>query len=549
MSKIKIFALGGLNEDGKNMYVVSVDDDIFVFDAGLKYPRDRMLGIDYIIPNYDYLKNNYKKIKGIFITHGHETNMGALSDILVDMPDVPIYASKFTMEIIMMQLKADNIQHANLHSIRSHVKLDFGNNSIYPISVSHSIPDSLCYVLNTKDGAIVYTGDFIFDPGMQGNYRMDIGKLASIGKQGVLCLLNESLYANKKGYTSPNHRVNHFIREQLNNYPDRFIMCVLPAHIFRIQEIFDEVESTNRKIVIMGKALQDLINMCLENHYLYISPGKIGDLSNINDKGVVILISDGKEKPYANIEKIIKGNDKYIKINPTDTIFITEPMYIGVEKRMVQIMDEIAKLNLNVISLSSKVHLLEHPSREDLMLMINLMNPKYYFPVKGEYKEQYRNAEIATKCGIKRDNIILKLNGDVATFIDGKLDSNFEHIETDEILIDGKSSDDIGGLVLKDREMLAESGIVIISATLDKETKEIISGPQVLTRGFIFVRDNMDILKESEVITIQVIKNNTQEGTKVDYNVIKQEIREKLGKYFYQETECRPIIITIVQEV
>ena len=549
MSKIKIFALGGLNEDGKNMYVVSVDSDIFVFDAGLKYPKDRMLGIDYIIPSYEYLKKNKKNIKGIFISHGHESNMGALSDLLQDLKDIPIYASKFTMEIIKMQLKADNIEKANLHEIKAHYKIDFGPNSIYPISVSHSIPDSLCYVLNTKDGAIVYTGDFIFDPGMQGHYKMDIGKLAYVGKQGVLCLLNESLYANLKGYTSPNHRVNHFIREQLNNYPNRFIMSVLPAHIFRIQEIFDEVSSTNRKIVIMGKPLQDLIKMCLTNKYLSINPTKIGDLTNVNDKGVVVLVSDAKEKPYANIERIINGNDKYIKLNKTDTIFITEPMYLGVEKRMVTIMDEIAKLNINVISLSNKKHLLEHPSREDLMLMINLMNPKYYFPIKGEYKEQYRNAEIATKCGIKKENIILKENGDVITFVNGTLTDDKEHIDIDDILIDGKSSDDIGELVLKDREMLAESGIVIVSATLNKDTKEIISGPQVITRGFIYVKDNMDILKESEIISLQVIKNNIVSGNKVDYNVIKQDLRDTLGKYFYQETECRPIIITIIQEV
>ena len=550
MSKIKIFALGGLNEDGKNMYVIEVDEDIFVFDAGLKYPRDRMLGIDYIIPSFDYLKKNYNRVKGVFISHGHESNMGALSDILVELPNIPIYASKFTLEIIKMQFKADNISNANLIEIKPHVKLDFGKNSIFPISVSHSIPDSLCFVLNTLDGAIVYTADFIFDPGMQGHYKMDIGRLAYVGKQGVLCLLQESLYANHKGYTSPNHRVNHFIREQLNNYPDRFIMSILPAHIFRLQEIFDEVASTNRKIVIMGKYLQELVNMCLANGYLKINPLKIGDLSNINDKGVVILISDGKEKPYANIEKILNGNDKYIKLLPTDTIFITEPMYLGVEKRMVTIMDEIAKQNINVISLSNKKHLLEHPSREDLMLMINLMNPKYYFPIKGEYKEQYRNAEIATKCGLDKDHILLKLNGDVAFFQDGVLKPDeFMHVDVDEILIDGKSSDDIGELVLKDREMLAENGIVIVSTTIDKETREILNGPQISTRGFIYVKDNMDILKESEVIATQVIKNILAAKEGNDFNLIKQEIREKLGKYLYQETECRPIIITVMQEV
>ena len=545
-----MFALGGLNEDGKNMYVISVDSDIFIFDAGLKYPRDRMLGIDYIIPNFDYIKENYNHVKGIFITHGHESNMGALSDIVLELSDIPIYASKFTCEVIKLQFQADNITKYNLIELKAHTKLEFGNNSIFPIAVSHSIPDSFCYVLNTSDGAICYTGDFIFDPGMMGHYHMDIGKLAYIGKQGVLCLLNESLYANHKGYTSPNHRVNHFIREQLNTYPNRFIMSILPAHIFRIQEIFDEVSSTNRKIVIMGKSLQDLVSMCIREKYLKINPTKIGDLSNLNDKGTVILISDGKEKPYANIERIINGNDKYIKLDPTDTIFITEPMYLGVEKRMVTIMDDIAKLNINVISLSSKKHLLEHPSREDLMLMINLMSPKYYFPVKGEYKEQYRNAEIATKCGIARNNIILKQNGDVISFTNGNLDESYEHITVDEILIDGKSSDDIGELVLKDREMLAENGIVIIVATLNKETKEVISGPQVLTRGFIFVKDNMDIVKESENISLEVIKSIASSNTRiVDYNLIKQEIRDKLGKYLYRETECKPIIITVINEL
>ena len=206
-------------------------------------------------------------------------------------------------------------------------------------------------------------------------------------------------------------------------------------------------------------------------------------------------------------------------------------------------------MNINVLSLSTKKHLLEHPSREDLMMMINLMNPKYYFPIKGEYKEQYMNADIASRCGIKKENIILKQNGDVVTFVNGNLINEQERVEIDEVLIDGKSQNDIGELVLKDREMLAENGIVIVCATLDKEKKEIIAGPEVLTRGFIYVRDNMDIVKESQVISEQVIKNNTQSGVKVDYNAIKQEIREKLGKYFYHETECKPIIITVIQEV
>ncbi|MCI5701441.1 MAG: ribonuclease J [Erysipelotrichaceae bacterium] len=548
MSKIKIFALGGLNEDGKNMYVVTVDKDIFIFDAGLKYPKDRLLGIDYIIPDYTYLKNNIKKIKGIFLSHGHESNIGAISDIVMDLPDIPIYAMKYTMEILKIQLELDKVVAKNLHVIKPNVKINFGENSIFPIQITHSIPDTTLYVLNTHDGSIVYTGDFIFDPTMTNHFSCDMGRLAYVGKQNVLCLMTESMYAEKPGFTSPKHRVASFIRSVLHDNENRIIMSVLPAHIYRIQEIFDEVSKTNRKIVIMGKMLQDIINMSLAGKYLTINQNKIGDLSNLNDKGVIVLVSDLKDKPYANLERILKDNDKYIKLNETDTIFITEPMYLGIEKRMVMIMDEFARRKINVVALSNKNHLLFHPSQEDLMMMINMMNPKYYFPVKGNYKDQLENANLALKLGINKNNILLKQNGDVITFINGKLQDSLEKVEVDEVLIDGKSQNDVGELVLKDREMLAEAGIVLVSATLDKKTKEILAGPEILTRGFIYVKDNMDILKESSVISERIIKNNISNNY-VDYNNIKQEIRLNLGKYFYEETECRPMIITVIGEV
>ena len=548
MSKINIFALGGLNEDGKNMYVVEVNKDIFIFDAGLKYPIDRLLGIDYIISSYDYLKENIKRIKGIFLSHGHESNIGAMSDILMDLPDIPIYAAKYTMEMLKIQLNIDEVKANNLNEIRFNIPINFGENSIFPIQVTHSIPDSTLYVLNTKDGSIVYTGDFIFDPTMTGHFSCDIGRLAYVGKQNVLCLMTESMYAEKPGFTTPEHRVAGFIKKVLHENEDRVIMSVLPAHIYRIQEIFDEVSKTNRKIVIMGKFLNDIINRSLELKYLTINKTKIGDLSNLNDKGVVVLVSDLKEKPYANLERILKDNDKYIRLKETDTIFITEPMYMGVEKRMVLIMDEFARKKINVIALSNKDHLLFHPSKEDLMLMIGLMNPKYYFPVKGNYKDQVENGNLAYKLGIPKENILLKQNGDVITFENGKLVDNQNHIKIDEVLIDGKSQNDIGELVLKDREMLAEAGIVIVTATLDKKTKEILAGPEILTRGFIFVKDNLDILKESSVIYERVIKNNISSNY-VDYNNIKQEIRTTLGKYFYEQTDCRPMIITVIGEI
>ena len=550
MSKIKIFALGGLNENGKNMYVVNVDEDIFVFDAGLKYDNDINLGIDYIIPNVDYLVENKKKIKGLFLTHGHEGNMGATPDVLELIPEIPVYGTKLTLEIVKKDMTKEQIANSKFIEIKPHSKIDFGQNAIFPISVTHSIPEAVCYVLYTPDGAIVYTGDYVFDSTMQGNYKTDIGKLAYVGKQGVLCLLNESFYADKPGHTSPNCRVSNFVREILVKSNDRIIATILPAHYYRIQEIFNEVGNTHRKVVIMGKQLQELIYNAIDNGYLKIDKSMIGTLADLESSNAVVLISDEKEKPFANLERIIKGFDKYISIRENDTIFITEPSYPGIERRLAIIMDEIAMLGADAISLSSKKHLLHHSSREDLMLMINLMNPKYYFPVKGEYRNQYANAEIAEEVGIPKENIILKLNGDVFEIVDGENTNSQEHINTGEILIDGKSTGDIGNLVLKDREMLSENGIVIISCTLDKNTKEIIGGPEILTRGFIYVKESQDLLEETKRISKEVISNDIEPSSKrVDYTKIKNDVRETLGKFFYEETESKPMVITVIQEV
>ena len=550
MSKIKIFALGGLNENGKNMYVVNVDEEIFVFDAGLKYDNDINLGIDYIIPNFDYLVANRSKIKGIFLTHGHEENMGATPDIIEKIPEVPVYGTRLTLDILKKDISKEYIDKVKLIEIKPHVKQEFGKCAIFPISVTHSIPDAVCFVLYTPDGAIVYTGDFTFDSTMMGAYKTDIGKLAYVGKQGVLCLLSESFYSDKPGHTSPNNRVGGFIREVLTKSQDRVIATIFPAHYYRIQEIFDEVSNTQRKIVIMGKNLQELINTAINEGYLFIDKSKIGTLSDLENKNTLVLISDNKEKPFANLDRIIKGFDKYITIKETDTIFITEPSYPGIERKLALLMDEIAMLGADAVSLSSKKHLLHHASGEDLMLMINLMNPKYYFPVKGEYRNQYANAEIAESLGIPKENIILKLNGDVFEMVDGVNTNSMEHIETDEILIDGNDSGDIGNLVLKDREMLGENGIVIISCTLDKNTKKVLGGPEILTRGFIYVKESQDLLEETKRVSREVIESDIEENAKrIDYTKIKNDVREVLGKFFYTETESKPMIITVIQEV
>ena len=548
MSKIKIFALGGLNEEGKNMYVVKVDSDIFIFDAGLKYASDKLLGVDYVIPSFDYIKENLKNIKGLFITHGHEKNMGAVCDILREIPTLKVFATKFTANILKKELEDSGIKYKSLVEIDPHKKINFGKNSIFPVRLTHSIPDNVGYALNTLDGTIFYTGNYVFDATMLGPYKADIGKLAYIGKQGVLCLMGESMYADKVGYTSPKNRVYKLIRDTLSHTEDRVIVNVFTAHVSRIEELFNEISKTTRRVVVMGHKLQGIINNILDNDYIKFDRSRIGDLSNINDKDAVILISNEREQPFMNLNRIINGYDKYIKIKDTDTVLFMEPINDYNEKLAIKVVDDISKMGASVVTMSRKDNLLHHASSEDIMLMLDLMNPKYYMPVIGEYRHMIANAKAASHVGMNKENIILKQNGDVALFVNGELKDVKEHIKTDDILIDGNSSKDIGELVLKDRELLSDNGIVIICPTLDKKTKRILAKPEVLTRGFIYVKENSDLIEEMKKIALEVINDNTTDNY-VEYNKIKMGIRERLSKYLYEETECRPMIITVIQEV
>ena len=548
MSKIKIFALGGLNENGKNMYVVEVDQDIFVFDAGLKYADDKMLGVDYIIPNYDYLKENKKRIKGFFITHGHDSQMGAIPDIIEDFKEVPIYGTRFTLEIIKQELEEEKITANNLKLAEPHRSIKFGKNSIFPISLTHSVPDTVGYVLYTPDGAIFYTGNFVFDPTLIGAYQTDIGKLAYVGKQGVLCLLSESLYADRPGFTSPKHRIAKFMSEALNKCDGRILCNVSSSGLTRIQEIFTEVSKTDRSVVILGKRLESTIMKAIDLKLIDFDKNRIANIHQANQPNSFILVADEREKPYSNMGRIVKGYDRFVKITSDDHVIFTSPVEAGQERRSTKLFDEIARISADLMILPSKQYLGYHASREDLLLMLGLMNPTYYFPVIGEYRHQVENAKAAMAVGMQEDHILTLLNGQVAVFENGVLQENREKMKIDEILIDGKQAGDVGELVLKDRELLSENGIVIVSVTLDRSTKEVVSGPEILTRGFIYVKDHIDLIKEAERISLEVIEQHTKDHT-LDFNKIKSGLRDKLGKYLYQETECKPMILIVLQEV
>ena len=544
MSKIKIMGLGGLSETGKNTYVVEVDNAIFILDCGLKFATENLYGIDYIIPDFEYLVKNKKKIKGLFLTHGHYENMGATNDLVRMIPDLKVYCTKFTKYI----LESDGLNPNNIIEIEPHKKINFRDVSIFPISVSHSTPDAVMYVINTRDGAICYTGDFIIDPLMRGAYDMDLGKIAYVGKKGVLALLQESSFSERSGHTSPNHRLVGVFREAISHTKNRLMFLVLPTHLYTIQEIFDAAKNTHRKMVVMGKQLQSLIDMAGKEKYLEIQEGLLGDLSNIDDKDSIILMADSKQNPYACISKVLSGYDKFIHLKETDTIVFAEPRYDENEKLLVKIENDLAMRGCEIVSIPKGKTILHHASKEDLMLMIKLLNPKYYMPVKGEYRYMVNNADLASSLGIPDSNILLKQNGDIIEIDNGVLQDNFKNIKINDVLIDGKSNDDVGDLVIKDRQMLSENGIVLVSATISKKTREILVGPEVTTRGFIYIKDSKDMINEIKNISLEVITRNITDKY-VEYTKIKTEIREELGKYLYNETECKPMIIAVIQEV
>lgn len=544
MSKIKIMALGGLNENGKNTYCIEVDGSIFIFDVGIKFVSEEMYGIDYIIPDYDYLVKNKKRIRGIFLTHAHPENVDGIFDLVKVLPNVKIFATKYTIEY----LKLNGFDASKIVEITAHHKINFGAVSVFPININHSVPDAVMYVVNTKDGAIVYTGDFLIDPSMTGSYSMDLGKIAYVGKLGVLCLMSESPFSERVGHTSPNHKFVKFFKDIVNKAPGRLIISLFEDHLYTIQEIFNSLENTHRKVVIMGHKLQALINKAVENKYLSIKEGTIGDLDDLNDAKTVVLVSDDKRNQYHNIRKIVDGYDKFITLKEKDTILFAEPTYDYNEKRLVDLQNELALMNIESFAIPKDRNILHHASTEDLMMMIDLLKPKYVMPVEGEYRYMVGNANLASNLGIPNENIILKQNGEVVTFENGVLQDKTEVIKINETLIDGSIGEDVGELVIKDREVLGENGIVLVSASLSKKTKELLVGPEVTTRGFIYVKDSSEMIKEIKKISEEIISKNTTSDY-VDYNNIKTEIREHLGKYFYSETESKPMIIAVIQEI
>ena len=551
MDQVRIFALGGLDEDGKNMLVVEVNEAIFIIEAGLKYPDTGQLGVEFIIPDFSYLIENKERIQGIFITHAHDDVVAALPYLLKQV-NAPVYTGALTANIIHEMLKKEGIKNAKIHRLKRCSKQTIGGVKIRTFPMTHAFPDNFGLAISTDQGYIVYTGEFIVDYDMlQKEYLCDLNELSDIGKKGVLCLLCESQGADKSGHTAPKHRITSLIEPIFEaSEGTRILISCYSQSLFRIIEIIELAKKFNRKIFFHDKGIRELLKH-LETMKYYRVPKEM----EINEKNfsddmedVVVLISGNGKNLFRTMTNIANHEDAHVSSRTSDTIIVASPIVSGTELDASNMENEIYKEGGKIYTLDSKTVLSMHPSSEDLKMMLYLFQPKYYIPIKGEYRHLYVNANLATKMGYSPDRILILENGQIALFENKILKSVAQRLELEDTMIDGKENWDVTGVVLKDREVLSTDGVMIIGVGVNHKTKEISNGPDVQTRGLIYLKDAEYIIKEVGNIMENCIEKAVKEK-RYDNLTVRAEARDKISKYLMKETGKRPMVLPVIMEI
>lgn len=547
---IKIIALGGIGEVGKNMYLAEVDEDIFVLDAGLMFPENEMLGIDIVIPDITYLSENKYRVKGIFLTHGHEDHIGALSYVLRQI-DVPVYGTKLTLALAKEKLKEQEyFGSVQFEVIDSDSKLDFNSVEVSFFRTNHSIPDSVGVCINTSQGAIVYTGDFKFDQAAPELYRPDIGKMAQIGENGVLCLLSDSTEAERPGYTSSEAIVEKELSNAFYNARGRIIAACFASDLIRIQHIFNVAAEHKRKVAVIGKSLERIYHIALELGYLEIQEDVLIPFSEIGlypENELVILMTGMQGEPIEALQKMAKKVHKQINIQEGDVVLIASSPLRGSEVVLYKTIDMLFRAGANVISNKQKLHVSSHGSQEELKFMLNLMKPKFFIPVHGEYRMLYAHAKLAKSLGIPSENVHIPDKGIVVEINEHEVVYGGK-VPSGNVLIDGKGIGDVGNIVLRDRKLLSQDGILIVVVTLKKSEKQIVTGPEIISRGFVYVRESEKLMDDSTSLVKEIVENHLLKDT-FDWGGIKQEMRDGLNQFLYEKTKRRPMILPIIMEV
>ncbi len=548
---IKIIPLGGVGEIGKNMYVFEVDEDIFVIDAGLMYPEDEMLGIDIVIPDITYLEDNKERIKGIFLTHGHEDAIGALPYLLLKL-NVPVYGTILTVAFAKEKLKEVRVKkEVQFQIIKANTVLHYDTVDISFFRTTHSIPGSIGICIHTSEGNIVHTGDFKFDQSVSDFYQSDIAEMARVGSEGVLCLLSDSTEAEHPGLTTSERVIAGEMSNAFYSAKGRIIVACFASNLIRIQQVFDAAYETGRKIAVVGKSLESVYEIAVSLGFLDIKSENlvipVSEINQYSKEELVILTTGNQGEPFLVLQKMAKRTHKFINIQKGDSVFITASPSPGMELIMSKTVDMLYRAGATVLSDRRKVHVTGHGCQEDLKLMLHLMKPKYFIPVQGEYRMLIAHSRLAEQVGVERDHIFIPDKGEVLEYKNGKMSVSGK-VASGNVLIDGIGVGDVGNIVLRDRRLLSQDGILIVVVTLSKYKKSIAAGPEIISRGFVYVRESEQLMSDSTSLVRNIVEKNMEKDA-FDWSSIKQDIRDQLNYFLFEKTKRRPMILPIIMEV
>lgn len=549
-NKIKIIPLGGLGEVGKNITVIEYKDDIILIDCGMTFPEDEMLGIDVVIPDVTYLLKNRDKIRGIVLTHGHEDHIGALPYVLAKL-NLPIYGTKLTLGLVETKLKEHKLDNVKLNVVKHGETIQLGALDIEFIKTGHSIPDSAALAIHSPIGTIIHTGDFKIDYTPIDGDVIDLNRFAELGNKGVLALLADSTNAERPGYTMSERTVGNTFRDIFANHKHRIIVATFASNVHRIQQIINASEQNNRKVVLSGRSMTNTIGVALELGYLHIQEGTLIDINDMNKypSNEITMITTGSQgEPMSALSRIAAGEHKKIEIQPEDLVIISATPIPGNEKTVSKVINNLVESGTKVIfEALADVHVSGHACQEELKLIHTLVKPKYFIPVHGEYRHLKKHAQIAESLGLPAENIFILENGRVIEFTKDSAELNGT-VPAGNILVDGLGVGDVGNIVLRDRKHLSEDGLIVVVVTISKKEGTVLAGPDIISRGFVYVRESEDLMEEARNI-VKAVLDDCEQKKITDWATLKSNIRDTLRNHLYGKIKRNPMILPIIMEV
>lgn len=548
--KLMVIPLGGLGEIGKNMTVIQYGNDIIVIDAGLAFPDDDMFGIDLVIPDMSYLIENRDKVRAVVITHGHEDHIGGLSYLLNEV-NVPVYATKLVCGLIEGKLKENHITNYTLNEVHHGDEVQIGCMKVGFIHTNHSIPDASALYFRTPVGTIVHTGDFKVDMTPVDGKQMDMHKFAELGRRGVLLLMSDSTNAERPGYTESETTVGHAFRKAFRAAKGRIILATFASNISRIQQAINTAIQFKRKVTVLGRSMVNNVQVAIELGYLDVPEGVLIEPDELNRypaDQVLILTTGSQGEPMSGLSRMASNNHRSVSIMPGDTVIISATPIPGNETGVGRTIDNLMRLGANVIAgRDKKIHVSGHASQEELKLMLGLIKPNYFVPIHGEYRMLRTHGDLAVMMGVDKDHVLIGDNGQIFEF-SNRSGHKTGHVNAGRVFVDGLGVGDVGNIVIRDRQQLAMEGVVIVVMTLAKGTSHPLAGPDIVSRGFVYVRDSEELIREAHDRVAAVLER-CEAGNIREWAVIKSQVRDTLSRYLYEKTRRRPMILPIIMEV